>query len=111
MVAGVMAERGDMQVVALRGEVTLQTIGAAHDDLLLAARSTSQLLIRLEPDAAFDLAGVQLLESARRWVDANGGAVALAEAPGSALLQTLDRGGFLQTLEQRRFWLNEDRGL
>lgn len=98
----------DMTVVELQGDVTLQTVGAVHKDLLKAAEGSARLVIQLQPDAAVDLTGVQLLEAARRWADAAGGAVALAKAAENGLLETLRRGGFLHTPEQRRFWLKEE---
>lgn len=94
-------------MVQLSGELTLQAIGDAHRDLLEAARSAAAMLIRVPADATVDLAGVQLLDAARRSARSDL-TVALAEPAEGGLLETLRRGGFLQTADQRRFWLKEE---
>ncbi len=101
------SKREQALVVSL-GDLILQGVAVAHEQLLQAARSGADLMVRLEPGALADLAGVQLLQAGRRWAEANGRGFALAEPAAGGLLETLRRGGFLQTAEQRRFWLKQE---
>jgi hypothetical protein len=63
--------------------------------------------VTVSADAVIDLTLVQLLESGRRAAAEGGGRLMLAEPATNALAETLRRGGFLQTVEQRAFWLLE----
>ncbi len=92
--------------LVLAGEIGVGTIGAAHARLVEALRDQSRVVASIDEAAHLDLTGVQLLESARRTAFAAGGAFVLAEPASGDLLETLRRGGFLQTADQRAFWLN-----
>lgn len=91
--------------VQLAGDLTIRGIADAHGQLLDALRSDLALSICVATDALVDLTLVQLIESARRSAEEAGGALVMEAPAQDALLQTLDRGGFLQTPDQRSFWL------
>jgi hypothetical protein len=94
-------------MVEFAGELTLRTIADAHARLHEAFEAGPVVTARIEADATVDLSFVQLLESARRTARDAGGAFALAAPAEQGLLETLRRGGFIQTHNQRAFWLQE----
>jgi len=95
----------DETITLLSGEISIGTIDKAHAQLVEAFRAHRQVVGSVDPDANIDLSGVQLIESARRSALAAGGAFVLAEPAAGGLYETLRRGGFLETLDQRAFWL------
>lgn len=91
--------------IALTGDLTIQTIGAAHAQLREAFAAGRPVRVDVAADATVDLTLPQLLEAARRTAAGAGLDFALAAPAAGALLETLNRGGFTQTAEQRAFWL------
>jgi hypothetical protein len=91
--------------VHLAGELTIRTIGDAHVRLRDALQAGAPVLARIDPDANADLTFVQLIESARRSAAEADVAFALAAPAAGPLLETLNRGGFVETAGQRAFWL------
>ncbi len=96
----------DPATILLAGDISIGAITAAHAELVEALRAHSDILATVDADASIDLSGVQLIESARRTALAAGGGFALAAPATGGLYETLRRGGFLATAEQRAFWLN-----
>ncbi len=96
------------RAVELLFDLTLQSVVAAREALIAEVKHNSRLLIRLHPEAVVDLAGVQLLEAARKSASAVGGEVALADPAAGGLRETLSRGGFLESPQQRQFWLKQE---
>ena len=94
-------------VVEFAGELTLRTIADAHARLQAAFEAGSAVTARIEADATVDLSFVQLIESARRSARDAGGDFTLAAPAEQGLLETLRRGGFVQTESQRAFWLQQ----
>ena len=94
--------------LVIEGPVNLQTVDALRDRLLETIQAGPRLELRLPTDAPVDLTGIQLLEAARRSATAAGGELRLAVAAEGEWLATLQRGGFLQTPEQCRFWLKDE---
>lgn len=91
--------------VELTGELTIRTVGDAHARLCEALLAGSPVLAHIAPDANVDLTFVQLIESARRSATEADVAFALAAPAAGALLEVLNRGGFVETAGQRAFWL------
>lgn len=91
--------------VSLAGDLTIQAITGAHAQLREAFAAARAVRVSVAADATVDLTLIQLLESARRTATDSGLDFALAAPAAGALLETLNRGGFTQTAEQRAFWL------
>jgi len=104
------AQPGAPRFLDLNGPLNLKTISAAHGQLVAALAASADLTLRLDADPTADLTLVQLIESARRSARAQGGALTLARPAEGGLLDTLKRGGFLETPDQREFWLNRPAG-
>jgi len=94
--------------VRLGGPLNLQTIGAAHRALVEALDGGGDVVLAMDPDPAVDLTLAQLIISARRSLQAAGAALTLAEPARGGLLDLLRRGGFLETAENRAFWLKQN---
>ncbi|MGA0601941.1 STAS domain-containing protein [Caulobacter sp. KR2-114] len=92
-------------MVTLAGDLTIQNIAGAHARLREAFAAGGPVRVDVAPDASVDLTLAQLLESARRTATDNGVDFALAAPAAGAFLETLNRGGFTETAEQRAFWL------
>ncbi|CAN7396040.1 STAS domain-containing protein [Phenylobacterium sp. LjRoot225] len=92
------------------GELTIRTVASCRERLVesLSASPTVQALVAA--DATVDLTFVQLLESARRTAREAGAAFALAEPATGQLRETLERGGFLASADDRNFWLMQAEG-
>jgi hypothetical protein len=108
MTVDIEAEEYEVESVDLLGDLTLQSVEVARNQLVAALKNNPRLSVRLESDALVDLAGVQLLEAVRKSAAAAGGDVGLTDAATGGLLETLGRGGFLQSPQQRQFWLKEE---
>lgn len=91
--------------VELPTEISIRTVEDARRRLVEAIATGASVTAHLAPDAEIDLNGVQLLCAARRSAEQAGGGFALAAPAANHLLETLRRGGFLQTAEQQAFWL------
>lgn len=94
-------------MVEFAGELTLRTIADAHARLQDAFEANPDVTARIDADATVDLSFVQLIESARRTARDAGGDFVLAAPAEQGLLETLRRGGFIQTDSQRAFWLQQ----
>ena len=94
-------------MVEFAGELTLRTIADAHARLREAFEAGLAVTARIDAAASVDLSFVQLIESARRTAREAGSDFALAAPAEQGLLETLRRGGFVQTDSQRAFWLQQ----
>lgn len=97
----------DTCLVELTGDLTLRTIASAHRQLSDALSAHPVVAASVDPAATCDLTLVQLLESARRSAAEQGRGFALAAPAAGGLLETLTRGGFVETADQRAFWLKD----
>jgi hypothetical protein len=95
----------NQSVVPLSGELNIRTIAAAHAELIEAFKIHQEVVGAIDPASSVDLTLVQLIESARRTARSIDGSFTLAAPAEGGLLETLRRGGFLETAEQREFWL------
>lgn len=100
----------EIAVVDLAGPQTVRTIAAAQDRLTTELARATDVRVRLDEVAEFDLGLVQLLLAARRSASAAGKSLALAAPASGALREALDRAGFLAVdpadpLGGPAFWL------
>jgi hypothetical protein len=93
--------------VELSGELTIRSIGDVRIRMIDALKDHAAVTTKVADDAAVDLTFVQLMESARRTARDAGKAFSLAAPAAGALLETLERGGFLagDDTARREFWL------
>ncbi|USQ95271.1 STAS domain-containing protein [Caulobacter sp. RL271] len=94
----------DLVTWAPRGELTLPFVAAQHSELRALLASSSGVEIDLEAIDDVDLAGVQILLSARLSAAAQGKSLALTKAPTAAFSAVLERGGLLESGDLRSFW-------
>ena len=93
--------------VELEGELTIRSITELRERLLEALKSGRAVVAKIADDAVADLTFVQLIEAARRSAQAAGQTFALAGPATGPLLETLRRGGFVDSAGQRAFWLHQ----
>jgi hypothetical protein len=87
--------------------VTISNISAAHDLLSTALECNNSIIVDIAGLEEADLTFVQLIESARRSAAEGGRSIRLQQAADGAVLQVLQRGGFLDPEDRDRtdFWL------
>jgi hypothetical protein len=93
--------------VAFAGDVTISNIGTAHAALAVALSQDGPVLLDIESVEDTDLTFVQLVEAARRKAGETGRDFTLRQPAGGAILEVLQRGGFLddEQSERAKFWL------
>lgn len=100
---------GDLQNTTVRfsDNVTISNISEAHDILRSAFEGGNSITIDIDGLAGADLTFVQLIESARRTAADCGRSIQLRQPAQGAVLQILQRGGFLDPDDRERadFWL------
>jgi hypothetical protein len=100
---------GELQssVVRFSGSATISNISDAHGILLAALEQNNSITIEIDDLEEVDLTFVQLIESARRSAAEGEHSVVLRRAAQGAVLQVLQRGGFLDPEDRDRanFWL------
>jgi anti-anti-sigma regulatory factor len=94
--------RGSGRIV-LKGPVTLQAVEAIHGQFL-ALEDRPAITVDCSAATEVDVSLVQLILAARASALASGRSVALAKPADGALLDTLERGGFLSSAHDE-FWL------
>lgn len=94
------------QVYVFDGDVTLSSIASVGDAFLKAFRGGSLERIDIMGVTAADLTFVQFIESARRAAAAKGQTIRLEKPAEGAVLQVLQRGGFLgaDDADRLNFW-------
>lgn len=104
-----MTSNAAVAVLSWQEGPTLRTISAHHEDILLALTENSEVAIDIADDKPVDLSLIQLVESARIYASTSGKKLTLVKPAGGQLLDTLERGGFLQNLspEDANFWLHD----
>jgi hypothetical protein len=92
----------------LDAPLTVRGAPANRDALLAGFAESSALELEFSADEA-DCAGVQLIESTRRYAQISGKQLRLASPASGALKRVLEGGGFLAAAgpEDRQFWLHE----
>ncbi len=94
----------------LSSELTIRHISIAREIIADRLENASSLSIELPESADVDLSLVQLIEAARVHAAACGKSLSLASPAEGALLDVLERSGFLTeaTPDTRAFWLHEE---
>jgi hypothetical protein len=94
-------------VVRFQESVTISNISVAHDLIMSDMSGERDVNVDLSSLGDVDLTFVQLIESARRAAEERGRTIRLLQPAQGALLQVLQRGGFLDPEDQTRsdFWL------
>jgi hypothetical protein len=90
--------------------VTIASICQARDDIAVALGQANSLILDVDAVAEADLTFVQLVESARRKASEAGYSFKLRHPAAGAVLEVLERGGFLddENSDRARFWLQGD---
>lgn len=93
--------------VSFSGDVTISNIETAYADLGATLRQDGAVVMDLSGVTDADLTFVQLIESARRKAVETGRGLALRHPADGAVLEVLQRGGFLddETSDRAKFWL------
>jgi hypothetical protein len=100
-----MAKRIDPATVAIVGDAGIKSVGKIHKQFQLALKKNGSIELDLDKATDFDLAFVQLVESARRTATTEGKTVSLSAPVRGGLLEILKRGGFLADAAGSGFWL------
>ena len=89
---------------------TIREIAEIHQQLLQAFAGTSRLCLDIDDEALVDLSFVQLIESARRYAEANGKTLLLARPVGANVGALLERCGLSAGAagHSARFWFHEE---
>ena len=94
-------------LISFVGDVTVSNIVQAHEELGAVLRQDGSVVVDIDGVNEIDLTFVQLLESARLKAAETGRDLTLHHPAGGAVLEVLQRGGFLddETSDSARFWL------
>lgn len=92
--------------VRFSGSVTVSSIVDAHAALVAGMDREGPVVVSLDEVVEADLTLAQLLEAARRTAAERGQAIRLENPAEGAVLQVLQRGGFLDSDDAERvnFW-------
>ena len=97
--------------IRLDGSLTIATAEAVHHRLVEALAEGGTITIGCDEADAVDLSFIQLVVAARAAADAKGAVLTLQSPASGALLEALQRGGFLDEhpdeIGERRFWMKE----
>jgi len=93
--------------VELAGDLSIRGADAVHAQLIEAFKQDGDIVVSTADDAVVDLTFVQMIEAGRKTASAAGRDFRLATAASGALLETLGRGGFLESPGDRDFWLTK----
>jgi hypothetical protein len=106
VLSGGLVENSSEYSVRFSGNLTIANILDAHAVLVDAMGRESAVVLNLDDVADADLTFAQLLEVARRTAAARGQEIRLEKPAEGALLQVLQRGGFLEPDDADRlnFW-------
>ena len=94
-------------LISFVSDVTVANITQAHDELGAAFRQDGPVVVDLDGITEIDLTFVQLIEAARRKAAGAGRDFTLRHPARGAVLEVLNRGGFLDDVKSDRakFWL------
>jgi len=103
----VLLSNAKHNMVSFIKDVTVANITQAHEELGAALRQDGALIIDLDDVTEIDLIFVQLIEAARRKAAEAGRDFTLHHPAQGAVLEVLNRGGFLDdaTSDRAKFWL------
>lgn len=93
--------------IRLDGLLTVASAEEIRDRLVEAVAQGRDVVVECTGAESCDLSFVQLLVAARKSAAAIGVELSLASPATGALLETLRRGGLLESAAERRFWVKE----
>ncbi len=96
------------QTLTLPTSLLIRDINALHDTLVAAFHDHEAVVLDIPDDAVADLSFIQLVEASRRHARERGAFITLKKPAAPALVDTLQRGGFLENMDEagRLFWLH-----
>ncbi len=97
----------DIFRVGLCGDLSLPSIGQAHEQVLAAFEQDLPIVIDLDGVTGADLTLVQLVEAARKSADRRGRTLSLSAPASGPTRAVLERGGFLGAPDRAAFWLQD----
>lgn len=97
------------ECIAISGLLTVGTVSAGRDALIAAFGRGDNVELEGLAQSPVDVAGLQLIQSARHYATQNGKGIRLSSPASGPLLEILRLGGVLEGLstDDRRFWLHE----
>ena len=98
-----------IEVLEVASPITIRTISNRRTEFLEALQAHDAVALSIPDDATVDLAGVQLIVSARVFAHRHDLHLRLSRPAGGTLRVALERGGFLPPAspEDAEFWLHE----
>jgi anti-anti-sigma regulatory factor len=95
--------------LSIEGELSTRTVSKRLAELLASLRDAGELRLELSNLTRMDVCGVQLIEAARKFAEANGKSLLLKSPAGPDLEHLLDGLGLLHAscASNRAFWLHE----
>lgn len=98
----------DQATLKLDGAISVRNILPVHSELLRHIDAHPTTAIDLPDGAQVDISFVQLLEAARLYATAKGGALTLARPAGPGLTDILRRAGFTDAAasDRAQFWFH-----
>ncbi|MGK9054395.1 hypothetical protein QTA58_07875 [Neorhizobium sp. CSC1952] len=89
--------------------LTVRSIAAVQQEILQFIDKNTSATIEIADDCQADISFIQLMEATRIYAGTAGKHITLAEPAGGAVLDTLQRGGFLEGMseEDAKFWLHQ----
>lgn len=95
--------------VAIEGPLTVRTCHNYTCDLVSRIGAAKAFVLDISGCSEVDVAGVQLVESARRFAERSGVRLELAAGAEGRWVEVLERGGFVTAARplDRAFWLHE----
>lgn len=99
----------ESMTVSFEGALSISNIDSAYDELKSAFTINRSVLLDIDAVTEADLTFIQLIEAARLRAREMGGELALQDPAAGAVLEVLQRGGFLDddTSDRAKFWLKE----
>ena len=103
----ILLSEANHNLISFVSDVTVANITQAYDELGAALRQDGAVVVDLDDVTEIDLTFVQLIEAARRKAAETGRDFTLRHPAQGAVLEVLNRGGFLDdaTSDRAKFWL------
>ena len=96
--------------LTLSAVLNIRNISNIHRSISDSLSNNGSTCLTLDPEAQVDLSFIQLIEAARRYAREQDKTLTLASPAQGALLDVLQRGGFLAETspETAKFWLHQE---
>jgi hypothetical protein len=102
-----LSDQADEVLLEFSGQLTISGVCEARDSIAAGLARGRTVILDVDAIAETDLTFIQLIESARRKAGEAGRALRLRRPAEGAILEVLQRGGFLDdgASDRARFWL------